>query len=524
MKSLKVIALVLLLLSTFATITPVARASSSFRLGNEVLLEKHRHLIEGKRIGLVTNQSGVNSKGESLIDILANDKDLMLTALYGPEHGIDGKAAAGAYVESYTHPTLNIPVYSLYGSTRKPTPAMLTNIDVLLFDIQDIGARTYTYISTMNYAMIAAKENNKPFIVLDRPNPLGGIIVEGPVLEDGFKTFVGVDNLPMAHGMTIGELAFYFNRLIGADLTVITMEGYSREMIYQDTGLPWVQTSPNIPNIDSVFGYMATGLGEGTGIGQQDKFKFIGGANIDPDMFAAILNTAKLSGVQFIAERFIRSNGTSVPGVRLLITDFKTFNPAKSGLYALFYARSLCNFSIPKSGPTLATMVMFDKVMGTNQVGVWLEKNYSPQQMEAAYTPGLNAFKKERVKYLLYGYVGNKTNPSILVNGRNTFTDVKPFISNARTLVPVRAIAENLGAEVEWFERDNSVTITKDAIVVRLVLNSRAASVNGAPLLLDVAPIATAGRTFLPVRFVSEYLGAEVDWQGDRFAVAITTR
>ncbi|MDP3488205.1 MAG: DUF1343 domain-containing protein, partial [Bacillota bacterium] len=268
MKNLKVIALtLLLLLSTFATVTPVARAKPSFRLGNEVLLDKHRHLIDGKRIGLVTNQSGVNSKGASLIDILANDKGLMLTALYGPEHGIDGKAAAGIYVESYTHPVLNIPVYSLYGSTRKPTPAMLSNIDVLLFDIQDIGARTYTYISSMNYAMIAAKENNKPIIVLDRPNPLGGIIVEGPVLEDGFMTFVGVDNLPMAHGMTIGELAFYFNRLIGTDLTVITMEGYSRDMIYQDTGLPWVATSPNIPDIESVFGYMATGLGEGTGIG-----------------------------------------------------------------------------------------------------------------------------------------------------------------------------------------------------------------------------------------------------------------
>ena len=371
----------------------------------------------------------------------------------------------------------------------------------------------------MNYAMIAAKENNKPIIVLDRPNPLGGTIVEGTVLEDGFKTFVGVDNLPMAHGMTIGELAFYFNRLIGADLTVITMEGWSRDMIYQDTGLPWVATSPNIPDIASVFGYMATGLGEGTGIGQQDKFKWIGGTGIDSDKFAALLNAAKLPGVTFVPE----VRGTR-GGVRLNVTDYRTFNPAKSGLYALFIARSLNKFAVPKSGSTLATMVMFDKVMGTNQVGVWLEKNYAPKQMEAAYTPGLNAFKKERAKYLLYGFVGNKTNPSIVFNGRNIHTDAKPFTSNGRTLVPVRVIAENLGAKVEWFERDNSVTITKDATVVRLVLNSRAASVNGIPLQLDVAPIATAGRTFLPVRFVSEYLGAEVDWQEGSFAVAIATR
>ena len=520
MKNLKVITLaLLLLLSTFATLTPIARAKPSFRLGNEVLLDKHRALIEGKRIGLVTNQSGVNSKGESLIDLLANDKGLMLTALYGPEHGIDGKAAAGAYVESYTHPTLNIPVYSLYGSTRKPTPAMLANIDVLLFDIQDIGARTYTYISTMNYAMIAAKENNKPIIILDRPNPLGGLIVEGPVLEDGYKTFVGVDNLPMAHGMTIGELAFYFNRLIDANLTVITMEGYSRDMIYQDTGLPWVATSPNIPDIESVFGYMATGLGEGTGIGQQDKFKWIGGTGIDSDKFAALLNAARLPGVTFVPE----VRGTR-GGVRLNITDYRTFNPAKSGLYALFIARSLNNFSVPKSGTTLATMVMFDKVMGTNQVGVWLEKKYTPEQMEAAYTPGLNSFKKERANYLLYGLAGTSTNPSIVFNGRNIHTDVKPFISNARTLVPVRVIAENLGAEVEWLERDNSVNITKEGATIRLVLNSKVAVVNGVIQQLDVAPVATTGRTFLPVRFISEYLGAEVDWQEGSFAVAITTR
>lgn len=519
MKNLKVIALVmLLLLSTLTTTAPVATAGSTFRLGNEVLLDKHRHLIEGKRIGLVTNQSGVNSKGESMIDILANDKALALTALYGPEHGIDGLAAAGAYVESYTHPTLNIPVYSLYGATRKPTPAMLANIDVLLFDIQDIGARTYTYISTMNYAMIAAKENNKPIIVLDRPNPLGGIIVEGPVLEDYYKTFVGVDNLPMAHGMTIGELALYFNRLIGADLTVITMEGWSREMIYQDTGLAWVQTSPNIPDIQSVFGYMATGLGEGTGVGQQDKFKWIGGTGIDSNRFASLLNAAKLPGVTFVPE----VRGTR-GGVRLDITDYYTFNPAKSGLYALFIARSLNNFTVPKSGPTPATTVMFDKVMGTNKVGQWLEQNYTPAQMEAAYTPGLNAFKQEREKYLLYGYKGTSTNPTIVFNGRNVFTDVKPFISNARTLVPVRVIAENLGANVDWFEHDNSVVIAKADTVIRLVLNSRSANVNGISIQLDVAPIATSGRTFLPVRFVSEYLGAEVDWQEGSYAVVIRT-
>ena len=209
----------------------VGAAIPSFRLGNEVLYSRYHHLIEGKRVGLITNQSGVNSQGVSTIEVLAGDPTVNLVALYGPEHGIDGKAKAGAYVESYVHPELNIPVYSLYGATREPSEAMLKDIDVLLYDIQDIGARTYTYISTLNYAMKAAAKYGKTVIVLDRPNPLGGEIVEAPVLEDELETFVGVDNLPMAHGMTAGELARFFNREISVDLIVIPMEGYTRDMI-----------------------------------------------------------------------------------------------------------------------------------------------------------------------------------------------------------------------------------------------------------------------------------------------------
>ncbi|MCL6559203.1 MAG: DUF1343 domain-containing protein, partial [Firmicutes bacterium] len=212
------------------------------KLGDELLVSKYHQLIEGKRVGLITNQSGVTSQGKSIIDVLSGDKSIRLAALYGPEHGIDGAAKAGEYVESYIHPKLGIPVYSLYGKTRMPTEEMLLDVDVLLFDIQDIGARSYTYMSTLNYCMVAAQRYHKPVIVLDRPNPLGGEIVEGPVLEDPYKTFVGVDNLPMAHGMTAGELALFFNRTIGADLKIIPMEGYTRKMIYQDTGLPWVQT------------------------------------------------------------------------------------------------------------------------------------------------------------------------------------------------------------------------------------------------------------------------------------------
>lgn len=506
----------MLMLPTVAQSVLSPSTSSVFRLGNEVLLLRYRHLLAGKRVGLITNQSGVNSRGESLIDIFALDPHINLTALYGPEHGIDGKAPAGAWVESYTHPTLNIPVYSLYGSTRKPTPAMLSNIDVLIFDMQDIGARTYTYISTMNYAMIAAKESGKQIIILDRPNPLGGIIVEGPVLEDGYKTFVGVDNLPLAHGMTIGELAMYFNRLIGADIVVVRMEGYTREMIYQDTGLSWVQTSPNIPDVQSAFGYMATGLAEGTGVGMGDKFKWVGGKGLDSNQFSTLLNQAKLPGVTFTPE----ARG-SWGGARLTITDFRAFNPAKTGLYTLFLARQLWKFTIPKSGPTLATMVMFDKVMGTNKLGLWLERNLTPAQMEKEYQQGLAAFKKERQKYLLYGFSGTPTHPSLIVNGHNIYTDVLPIISNARTLVPIRALAEQLGAQVTWVEKENAVIIVKQQNTIRLVLNNRIAHVNGSERTLDVAPIARTGRTMLPVRFVSEFLGHSVEWNDKTFAVLV---
>lgn len=366
----------------------------SFKFGDELLFTKHKELIDGKKIGLITNQTGVNSSGESIITQLANYKAANLVALYGPEHGIDGKAKAGDYVESYIHPSLNIPVYSLYGDTRKPTKDMLSNIDVLIFDIQDIGSRSYTYMSTLNYSMVAAAEYNIPIIILDRPNPLGGEIVDGPVLEDKYITFVGVDNIPTCHGMTAGELAGFFNRKIGANITVVPMEGYGRDMIFQDTNLKWTQSSPYIPDIDSVFGYAATGLGEGTTIRQDDCFKWVGGIGINSDKYAKLLNDANLPGIKFIPE-----NKGSSGGVKLKITDYHKFNPAKTGIYTLAYGKLLNNFKVPKSG---SEIVMFDKIMGTDKIGMYLEMGYTPQQIEKMYQEDLAKFKKEREQYLIY--------------------------------------------------------------------------------------------------------------------------
>ncbi|NLW08191.1 MAG: DUF1343 domain-containing protein [Clostridia bacterium] len=496
-----------------------AAVAPGFKLGNERLMSTYYHLIAGKKVGLITNQSGVNSRGESTIEVLARDPGVELVALYGPEHGIDGTAKAGAYVESYTHPELGIPVYSLYGATRMPTAAMLEGVDVLVFDVQDIGSRTYTYMSTLNYCMVAAKKYNKPIIVLDRPNPVGGTIVEGPVLEDKFKSFVGVDNLPMAHGMTAGELAQFYNRLIGADLTVVSMEGYTRSMIFQDTGLPWVQTSPMIPDIDSVFGYMATGLGEGTGIFQADYFKWIGGKGIDAQRFADLLNQANLPGVVFVPE--VRGEAG---GVRLQIVDYHTFNPAKTGFYALAYARSLNNFTVPKSGDTV---VMFDKIMGTDKIGRYLEQDLSPQQIEANYAPALNRFKEERKQYLIYGdQPGQKVEKSaalsVYVDGRPVVFDAAPYIdASDRIMVPLRAIGEALDAQVDWDGVKRTITVRKNGRKSIFTVGSTKAFIGGVWVSMDTSPVIRDGRTIVPARYVAESIGARVNWDGATRSVRI---
>ncbi|HSL93966.1 MAG TPA: exo-beta-N-acetylmuramidase NamZ domain-containing protein [Bacillota bacterium] len=518
---MRVLILLLIIMALVAATTGATGSTGgadSFRLGNEVLLARYRHLIDGKRVGLITTFSGVNSRGESLISIFANDPRINLVALFGPEHGVDGTAPAGAAVKSYTHPVLLIPVHSLYGEVRKPTTAMLRGIDVLVFDIQDVGARYYTYISTMNYCMIAARESGIPFVVLDRPNPLGGVIVDGPVLKDPFQSFVGVDVLPMAHGMTNGELAKYFNRLIGADVTVVPMEGYTREMIFQDTGLAWVQTSPNIPAIENCFSYMATGLAEGTSLIQGDKFLWVGGAGLNSEQFAATLNAARLPGVQFIPEQ-MGSRG----GARLIITDYRAFNPARTGIYTMFTARQQWKFSVPRSGTTPASITMFDKIMGGREVGDWLLADYTPEQAISAYQHGLDAFKTERVNYLLYGFAGSTAGPAIVIDGHIVYSDVTPVIQSGRTLVPIRVIAENFGATVDWIESESAVVISQGAKTIRMVLGQTNVTVNGVIQLITdgVAPTALSGRTLVPLRFVAEHLGAEVTWQQSTYTAHI---
>ena len=502
-----------------------AEKAPGFKLGDEMLMlnPQYHKLIEGKKIGLVTNQTGVNSRGESTINVLAGDASTQLVALFGPEHGLDGKASAGQYVKSYNYPQLGIPVYSLYGATRMPSEDMLQGLDALVFDIQDIGSRTYTYMSTLNYCMKAAQKYGKQIIVLDRPNPVGGNIVAGPVLEAGYETFVGVDNLPMAHGMTAGELAKFYNRKIGANLAVVPMQGYNRNMLFEDTGLTWVQTSPMLPDLYSMRCYMATGLGEGTGVGQQDYFKWIGGNGIDAQKFADLMNGAGLPGVTFTPEQRGQRGG-----VRLNITDPRTFNPARTGFYALAYAHSLNNFQVPKSVEG-KDRVMFDKIMGTNKIGLYLEQGLTPQQIEAKYTPALNQFKEERKKYLIYGPDDSSNSGDvsgdivIKVNGKPITFDSPPYVDqNNRTVIPLRAVTEALGAEVKWDPTTSTATIVKSGISVEFTIGSKLAEVNGEQKSMDTEPVLKNSRTMIPFRYVGEYLGAKVGWMPDSRTVTVS--
>lgn len=299
-------------------------------------LGEYAQLFAGKRVGLITNQTGVDSKLRSSEDILLEQTDL--TGIFVPEHGLFGAIAAGDDVEGAEYK--GVKVYSLYGATKRPTPAMLDTIDVMTVDIQDVGARHYTYISTMAYAMEECAKAGKKFVVFDRPNPLGGMI-EGPTLKKGQESFIGLYPVPLRHGMTIGEYARYINdtQKLGLDLTVIPMQGWQRWMYWQDTGLPWVGTSPQIPTAATALYYVTTGiLGDtdlSVGIGTTKPFYYVGAPFADKEELAAKLNGLQLPGVHFRPAAFIPAYGAFAgelcQGVELYITDAEAYRAAATG-------------------------------------------------------------------------------------------------------------------------------------------------------------------------------------------------
>lgn len=291
--------------------------------------------LQDKKIGLITNQTGVNSQLSSTMELFLNH-DIQLIALFVPEHGLYGLEQAGSKIESQM--INGLPVYSLYGTTRRATSSMLKGIDLLVFDIQDIGCRSYTYLTTLCYILEEAAKHKISVMVLDRPNPMGGLVVDGPMLEDHWRSFIGYINVPYCHGMTIGELAGYFNQEyhIGCNLEVIRMKDWQRSMSFKDTKLCWIPTSPNIPDAETPLFYASTGiLGElgiaNIGIGSALPFKVVGAPWINAKQFAKYLNAQKLPGIIFHPHYYRPLTGLyqseNCQGVRLFVLDHKIYKP-----------------------------------------------------------------------------------------------------------------------------------------------------------------------------------------------------
>ncbi len=378
------------------------------RTGLEVLLDDSLSLVANRRVGLVTNHTGIDRDQVSAIDRLYNHPEVELVALYSPEHGIRGEAEAGIRVDSGRDAYTGLPVHSLYGNTRKPTPAMLDGIDVLLFDIQDIGARYYTYVSTLALAMEAAGEVGIPFVVLDRPNPIGGVAVQGTVLDTAYSTFVGLHPTPMRHGMTPGELA---RMMVGefsirADLTVAPAEGWTRDMPFEDTELPWIAPSPNMPSIESALHYPGTCLFEGTslsvGRGTPYAFQQVGAPWIDGPSLVSELEALGLPGVRFEAVTFVpeepgdgKFDGLAVHGVRLHALD-NSYDPTRTAVAMLVVTRGL-------SGQEWQWHAShFDRLAGNGTLRPGLDEGESLEQLTDGWDQALEAFRVLRTPYLIY--------------------------------------------------------------------------------------------------------------------------
>lgn len=382
------------------------------KLGIDRLLTVEYKRLKGKALGVIANQASQTSSLVPTIDALWDHPELRLTALFGPEHGVRGDAQAGAKVQDSKDPRTGLPSYSLYGSTLKPTGEMLANVDVLLFDIQDAGVRFFTYIYTMAYAMQAAAEHGLQMVVLDRPNPITGTMVEGNVLEPGFESFVGLYPIALRHGMTVGELAQLFNSEfdINCDLIVITMDGWQREQWYDETGCFWVSPGPNVPTLDSLMVYPGTCLIEGTNVsegrGTTRPFEQIGAPWIDARELWLAMRALKLPGVEFrqayFTPTFSKYQGEPCQGVQLHITDRSAFQPVLTGLHLLAAIKRLYPEDFKWREPNAAGKYFFDLLAGTDRVRQMLDAEVPPEKIAAGFGPELARFHAVREKYLLY--------------------------------------------------------------------------------------------------------------------------
>ena len=386
--------------------------SIKVKTGIEILKETKFKALEGKRVGLITNPTGIDNNLKSTIDILHEAPNVQLVALYGPEHGVRGDVHAGDKIDTFTDPTTGCPVYSLYGATRKPTKEMLQNIDVLVYDIQDIGCRSYTYISTMFLAMQAAAENDIEFVVLDRPNPLGGLKVEGNLTEEGFISFVSQLKIPYIYGLTCGELA---EMIIGEQmlakpckLHVVKMKKWKRKMNFEATGLPWVPTSPHIPFSHSAYFYPVSGiLGElgymSIGVGYTLPFEMFAAEWIQAEDFAKNLNAKRLPGVIFrpihVKPFYSVGQGKNLQGVQVHFSDF---NKARLSDIQFHVMEAIATLYPDKAVFAYAPenrFNMFDKVSGSDFIRKEFSKNNRFGDIQSYWTKDEESFRKLAKKY-----------------------------------------------------------------------------------------------------------------------------
>ncbi len=385
-------------------------------LGLDVLLNERLDLLYGKRVGVLAHPASINLGRRHIVDLLVERPEVQLTAVFGPQHGARGETQDNMIEwQDYRDHRTGIPVYSLYGTTRKPTREMLENLDVLVIDLQDVGARYYTFIYTMALAMEACAEQGKAVVVLDRPNPINGVDVEGPVLDPHFCSFVGLYPIPVRHGMTPGELAQMFNREfeIEVELTVVPMQGWHREQHFDETGLPWVMPSPNMPNLNAALVYPGLCLLEGTNVsegrGTTAPFEFSGAPWIDSEDFAARMSEKKLPGAFFRPLHFLPTfhkwAGHLVGGVQIHVTDRGSFQPFLTGMLLIEAYR--------ESGPELFQWKMppyeyeydllpFDILCGTDQVRKTMESGESLAELAAGWISEIERFRQLREPFLLY--------------------------------------------------------------------------------------------------------------------------
>lgn len=391
------------------------QAKQIVKTGIEVLRDSNFEILKGKRVGLITNATGVDSKLKSTIDIISEEHDVKLVALYGPEHGVRGDIHAGDKVDTSIDPQTGVTVFSLYGKTRKPNTEMLKNVDVLVYDIQDIGCRSYTYISTMGLAMEAAAENNIEFVVLDRPNPVGGLKVEGNLAEDKFISFVSQFKIPYLYGLTAGELATMLNneKMLSKQckLSVVKMKGWKRKMTFDKTGLPWVPTSPHIPNPTSALSYAASGiLGEfsfmSIGVGYTLPFEIFAKDSIDALELTNRMNKLNLPGVLFrpifLKPFYAVGQGKNYSGIQYYFTDYSKARITEIQFYVMQVMAEMYPDKKCFGKESENRFDMFDKVCGSDQIRLLMSKNMKVADMIDYWRKDETAFDQLSKKYYLY--------------------------------------------------------------------------------------------------------------------------